>query len=167
MKKISLLILIAFPAFALSSKSAQAQSACNGTVFGIPVCTGFCLDKKDDAKRKEQIKRLRHEADSLNKEANKLSDSLKGGLEINIEPGMHLYSDSLNSRFHIQGNRGSSNEFHFNTPEYRFYDRNLPFNYQIPEQVEPYMVIPKQRENPMKNFEGWYIKKLETAELVK
>ena len=112
MKKTVQFILIAFCFSALSSRIAQSQSACNGTIFGIPVCTGFCLDKKqEDPKRKERIKELRHKADSLNKEAKILSDSLKGDLE--TDHRFFLNSDSLNfdGPFHIYGKRGPSNEF--------------------------------------------------------
>ena len=159
MKKISLFILSAFLVSALSSKSVQAQSACNGTLFGIPVCTGFCFDKKDDVKKKERVKRLRHEADSLNKEANKLSDSLKG---------FFLNSDSLNldMPFHIHGNMGSSNGF-LEQPPATIWGHTSPFEFLPPHDLTPNKIEPKQKENPMTNFNGWYIKKLETAELVK
>src|SRR5437016_2943815 len=57
-----------------------AQSSCKGVLFGIPVCTGFCLEidstSEDKSSQDKWIEDLEASMDSLSKQAQRMQDSL-------------------------------------------------------------------------------------------
>jgi hypothetical protein len=165
----------------LSSVPSSAQNNCKGKLFGIPVCTGFCLDNDsswmkgidflgsaldslhtkamtfNDSLVKDKINELKKAADSIGRVVKRLKDSL------NLEGGGNLGEVFKNFDF-----KGLTNDsfmkdrkfgpFEFpeflNAPDSRFYE-NLPkhpfFKYPTPDSKEP-KLIPQ--------FKGWRMEPL-------
>lgn len=71
------ILLSAILLLVLQSERSLAQSGCHSTISGVPICTGFYLHI--DTSLASRINTLKKSADSLNKEAKHLEDSLSEG----------------------------------------------------------------------------------------
>jgi hypothetical protein len=118
----------------------QAQCVCNGSVFGVPVCTGFCVESLSGKCIKESIEQMKQKIRKLSKSIENFSDS--------IRKGSRLWVDSFgHESFSIHGRRGDSDSL------------RLHFYNMRPESKLFKNKHPKER-TPIKDFNGWYIEKL-------
>ena len=153
---------------AVQPDKSLAQSECCGTLFGIPICTGFCVEL-DSSSVHKKINKLEKSADSLRKEAERLDDSLAEKIRHNdfrffsldSKGNLRLDGDSTHWSGHWPDSlsiKGWTNaipkDYHFempNIPEYKFFQgKSNPFSF------------PKEnkKRTPVKGFKGWYMQEL-------
>ena len=118
------IVLLAICFIAIGSAISFGQVP--GRLFGVPICTGFYVDVDTSAVHK-RINKLEQSADSLRREAARLSDSL------------------LRERIPTFGNYGE--EFQ------KYWKRDTPFeNYQLPfdglYNLKPNPILPHLDNNP-------------------
>ena len=143
---------------ALQSEKSLAQSQCCGRIFGIPICTGFCIDL-DTSSVHKKINKLEKSADSLAKEAERLKDSLVGKISHKDFGDLFLDADSLIGSLpdNLKKWEAIPKEYHFEVPdlpEYRY--KRIPRG-----QIDPF-ALPKEnkKQSPIYGFKGWYFEKL-------
>lgn len=109
-----------------------AQSKCSGRLYGIPICSGFSVDH-DTSSIHRRINTLEQSADSLRKEAAKLSDSL---LRQSM-PTFRNYGEEF------------SKQWQLNVP----HELHYPFDgsLHLPNPMIPYLDIDPQYINPDNN----------------
>ncbi len=149
-------ILFTISALAVVTVRSFAQSQCSGRIYGIPICTGFCV-AIDTSSVHKRINKLEQSADSLREEGSlHLPNPIVPYLDIDpqyINPGNNYpYQWPIDPT----------------TPD-EFYEPgipNSPFYYIPPNNIERMpspLIEPFKKEkksNPIRDFKGWNFEKL-------
>jgi hypothetical protein len=174
--------ILALTGLCLLLTSVQAQ--CSQYVYGIPVCTGFCLDN-DSSSMTKWMDGLGASLDSIHQHATRMQDSLvRNHVQLlrktmdSIRKQIKTVKDSLDN-YEGGGNMGEI----FSNPDFKnFFTNgdsivknwnwkrempelpNIPHNkffYRLPKPEQFKVPFPESKEqNTIKNFKGWRYDKL-------
>ena len=122
--------------------SSHAQNTCKGYVFGIPVCTGFCLET-DSSSSQKWLDDLKQMMDSVHNVAVHFEDSLVK----KFKPfDLRRKADSLLGKL---------------PKEMQKWKFEIPKNLEMPEHPAlPKAPSQEKERNPVKDFPGWYWKQV-------